>query len=230
MIVLCHDTAMTSDIHHYDDGKPLNRSETIKRQLERDAAKHFLRLYEQEYKTPMRNIWHNEPSRPDISCHLDGKPLDLEIAHLYANANEAKILTHEISAPNNPATHSLAKTPTVDPLPSSDTPLALEVGSPDQVLFSYLFELTKMNSKKRLTSALSQILSNKSNKTYNSNRVWLVIRNVSPLWQVKDFKQYIKHFPTPVNKDQESQVFHHPFEQIWLLPDFAGNEPPIRLF
>ncbi len=29
---------MTSDIHHYDNGKPLNRSESIKRQLERDAV------------------------------------------------------------------------------------------------------------------------------------------------------------------------------------------------
>ena len=86
---------MTSDIHHYDNGRPLNRSESIKRQLERDAAKHFLRLYEQMHQTPMRNIWHNEPAKPDISCHLDGKPLDLEIAHLYANKNEAKELTNK---------------------------------------------------------------------------------------------------------------------------------------
>jgi hypothetical protein len=65
---------MTSDIHHYDNGRPLNRSESIKRQIERDAARHFLRLYEHIYKTPMRNIWHNEPSKPNISCHLNGKP------------------------------------------------------------------------------------------------------------------------------------------------------------
>lgn len=201
---------MTSDIHHYDDGKPLNRSETLKRQLERDAAKHFLRLYEQEYKTPMRNIWHNEPSRPDISCHLDGKPLDLEIAHLYATAGEAKILTREIIE----QFQNKSKGQTLD---SSST---VQTSAKEQELLDYLFELIDMDSQQRLVTALSRILSSKGQKTYDSPRVWLVIRNASPLWKAKDFKQCIECFNPPNN----------PFEQIWLLPEFDGSEPPIRLY
>jgi hypothetical protein len=199
---------MTSDIRHYDDGKPLNRSETLKRQLERDAAKHFLRLYEQEHKTPMRNIWHNEPSRPDISCHLDGKPLDLEIAHLYATASEAKILTREII-------EQFQKKSKGQSLDSS----SVQTSAKEQELLDYLYELIDMDSQQRLVTALSRILTSKSQKTYDSPRVWLVIRNASPLWKTEDFKQCIPYFTTP----------NSPFEQIWLLPEFDGSESPIRL-
>lgn len=201
---------MTSDIHHHNNGKPLNRSETLKRQLERDAAKHFLRLYEQEYKTPMRNIWHNEPSRPDISCHLDGKPLDLEIAHLYASTSEAKILTREIIEQFQRKSKGQDLDPTT----------LVQTSDKEQELLNYLSDLIEMDSQKRLITALSRILSSKSQKTYDSPRVWLVIRNASPLWKSEDFKQCIPHFKTP----------NHPFEQIWLLPEFDGSEPPIRLF
>ena len=193
---------MTSDIHHYDNGKPLNRSESIKRQIERDAARHFLRLYEHIYKMPMRNIWHNEPSKPDISCHLNGKPLDLEIAHLYASASEAKILTREII-------HQVQGNESV--VKASDKELEL---------LNYLSDLVDMDSKQRLETALTRLLKSKSKKHYDSSRVWLVIRNASPLWKSKDFEQCINNFKMPKN----------PFEQIWLLPEFDGSEPPIRIF
>lgn len=192
---------MTSDIRHYDDGKPLNRSETLKRQLERDAAKHFLRLYEQMYDTPMRNIWHNEPSRPDISCHLNGKPLDLEIAHLYASASEAKILTQEIIDQVQGGHSSL--TPT----------------DKERELIHYLSDLITMDKQQRLITALSRVLSSKSQKTYDSPRVWLVIRNASPLWRAEDFLLCRECFHVPDN----------PFEQIWLLPEFDGSQLPIQL-
>jgi hypothetical protein len=200
---------MTSDIHHYDNGKPLNRSESIKRQLERDAAKHFLRLYEQMYHTPMRNIWHNEPSRPDISCHLNNKPLDLEIAHLYASHSEAKILAREI----------------VEQVQDQRTPLSpdqkeLIVSDKELELLNYLFDLAAMDSQQRLITALTRILTSKGQKSYRSPRVWLIIRNASPLWQVKDFEQCMKQFKVPEN----------PFEQIWLLPEFDGSQRPIQLF
>ncbi|MGK0476230.1 MAG: hypothetical protein ACJAYV_001895 [Oleispira sp.] len=201
---------MTSDIHHYDNGQPLNRSESIKRQLERDAAKHFLRLYEQMYHTPMRNIWHNEPSRPDISCHLDGKPLDLEIAHLYASPSEAKILAREI----------------VEQVQDQQTPLRnpnqkkLIVSDKELELLNYLFDLAAMDSQQRLITALTRILKSKGQKSYDSTRVWLIIRNASPLWQSKDFQQCMQQFKIPKN----------PFEQIWLLPEFDGSQRPIKLF
>jgi|TARA_B110001454_G_scaffold137289_1_gene127572 hypothetical protein len=193
---------MTSDIHHYDNGRPLNRSESIKRQIERDAARHFLRLYEHIYKTPMRNIWHNEPSKPDISCHLNGKPLDLEIAHLYASSSEAKILTREI----------------ISQVQGSDS--IIKPSDKELELLHYLSDLVNMDSQQRLTTALTHLLNSKAKKTYDSSRVWLVIRNASPLWKTKDFEQCIKHFNMPKN----------PFEQIWLLPEFDGSEPPIKIF
>ncbi|HCM04857.1 MAG TPA: hypothetical protein DIC30_02485 [Oceanospirillales bacterium] len=193
---------MTSDIHHYDNGKPLNRSEAIKRQIERDAARHFLRLYEHIYKTPMRNIWHNEPSKPDISCHLNGKPLDLEIAHLYASASEAKILTREII-------HQVQGREEV-----------IKANDKELELLHYLSDLVDMDSKQRLETALTRLLKSKAKKTYDSPRVWLVIRNASPLWKSKDFEYCINNFKMPKN----------PFEQIWLLPEFDGSEPPMRIF
>jgi hypothetical protein len=193
---------MTSDIHHYDNGAPLNRSETLKRQLERDAAKHFLRLYEQMYATPMRNIWHNEPSRPDISCHLNGQPLDLEIAHLYASTSEAKILTREIIE------QVQGGEPFISP------------SKKEQELLDYLADLINISSQQRLVTALTRILASKAQKTYDSPRVWLIIRNASPLWRAEDFIQCIPYF----------QVAENPFEQIWLLPEFDGSQPPIQLF
>jgi hypothetical protein len=200
---------MTSDIHHYDNGKPLNRSESIKRQLERDAAKHFSRLYEQMHHTPMRNIWHNEPSRPDISCHINGKPLDLEIAHLYASPSEAKTLAHEIVEQVQDQRTLLS--PDQKELIVSDT---------ERELLNYLFDLVEMDSQQRLITALTRILQSKGQKSYDSPCVWLIIRNASPLWQVKDFEQCMKRFKVPKN----------PFEQIWLLPEFDGSQQPIQLF
>lgn len=190
---------MTSDIHHYDDGKPLNRSEAVKRQLERDAARLFMRAYEKQYDTPIRDIWHNEPAKPDVSCHLDGKPLDLEVAHLYASSSEAKILTHHI-------THQ------VEP-DSKPTPEAQE-------LLRYLKDLTELDVQQRLQTALGNILKQKSNKHYLSDRVWLIIRNVSPVWQRADFLRQRNPCLLP----------SHPFEQIWLLPDYEGQQSLIRLF
>ena len=191
---------MTSDIHHYHDGKPLNRSETVKRQLERDAARLFMRQYELKFATPMRDIWHNEPSKPDISCHLGGQPLDLEIAHLYASVSEAKLLTREITEQVSPA----------DELKASDKELEL---------IRYLSELVEMDSHQRLYTALGHILRRKAEKHYDSKRVWLVIRNASPIWQADDFRRCASSL----------QLQSHPFENIWLLPDFNGQQAPILL-
>ncbi len=58
-------------------------------ELEHQAAKLFMRLYEKQFKRPIRHIWHNQPAKPDVSCFLEGERLDLEIAHLYGNEKEA---------------------------------------------------------------------------------------------------------------------------------------------
>ena len=77
-----------------------------------------------------------------------------------------------------------------------------------------------MNPQQRLVTALTRILNSKSQKSYDSSRVWLIIRNASPLWQAQDFEQCRQHFSIPQN----------PFEQIWLLPEFDGSQEPIQLF
>ncbi len=64
-------------------------SEQEKLQLEHDAGKLFLRCYEHRFGIPMRHIWHNQPSKPDISCYRNEQKLDIEIAHLYASETEA---------------------------------------------------------------------------------------------------------------------------------------------
>lgn len=200
---------MTSDIHHDHDGKPLNRSETVKRQLERDAARLFMRGYEQSHGTPMRNIWHNDPAKPDISCHLDGKPLDLEIAHLYASVSEAKRLTDAIIQQVD------------QPLANSNTSTNTRA-NPDQQereLAQYLSELLSIDPQQRLLTALGHILQRKAEKHYQSTRVWLVIRNASPLWQQQDF----------LRVKQQLRLSNHPFEHIWLLPDFDGSQA-LQLF
>lgn len=68
------------------------RSQSEKIRLEHDAAKIFLRIYERRFHKRARDIIHNEPSKPDVTCHIDQATLDLEIAHLYGSADEAMLL------------------------------------------------------------------------------------------------------------------------------------------
>ena len=68
----------------------MNReSEQEKIALEHGAAKLFLRCYEKQFGVSMRNIWHNTPSKPDVSCYKGDERLDIEVAHLYASETEA---------------------------------------------------------------------------------------------------------------------------------------------
>jgi hypothetical protein len=67
----------------------MHKSEQEKIKLEHQAAKLFMRCYEHNTGKHIRHIWHNNPIRPDVSCMLEGEPLDLEIAHLYGSEEEA---------------------------------------------------------------------------------------------------------------------------------------------
>lgn len=165
---------MTSDVRHDDEGNPLSYSDSEKRRLEREAARLFMRAYEQQFHQPMRHIWHNEPAKPDISCYLGGAPLDLEIAHLYANEREARIASGD--------------------LPGSKHH---EHYHGDEHLWAYLAELASMDSSRKLHTSLSHILNSKGRKHYNTSRCWLVIRNASPLWGQQDFLQVIPHLTVP---------------------------------
>ena len=65
----------------------------------------------------------------------------------------------------------------------------------------------------RLTSELNHILKNKSEKSYQTEKVWLVIRNGFPLWGKEDFEDYSSEILFPEM---------HPFEKIWLICDPRG--------
>lgn len=177
---------MTSNTQQTDDGKPLRPSEVDKRLLERDAARLFMRRYEYEFGQPMRHIWHNEPAKPDVSCYFQEQPLDLEIAHLYANENEAKCIAPRAN---------------------------------DDPLWCHLQALTHIPPEQQVDEALQRILSSKAAKHYHSEQVWLVIRNASPHWQRQDFLLALEDIVIPP----------HSFEQIWLLPDFAGQQVLVRI-
>lgn len=69
-------------------------SSAEKRYLEHQAAKLFMRHYEKNTGHEIRHIWHNKPSRPDVSCELQGSRLDLEVAHLYGSEQEAMEILH----------------------------------------------------------------------------------------------------------------------------------------
>jgi hypothetical protein len=80
----------------------MNATEQEKVELEHQAARVFMRAWERQHSVPLRHIWHNRPTKPDVSCQLDGQRLDLEIAHLYGSEVEAMaILGRHLS----PATH-----------------------------------------------------------------------------------------------------------------------------
>jgi hypothetical protein len=87
----------TSSVHNTMQPKA-STSEEEKVFLEHEAAKLFMRQYEQLTGREIRHIWHNKPRKPDVSCELEGERLDLEIAHLYGSEAEAmKILKRELS-------------------------------------------------------------------------------------------------------------------------------------
>jgi len=157
-------------------------------QLEHDAARLFMRLYEQQYKKPMRHIWHNEPAKPDVSCYLADERLDLEIAHLYGSEVEAMQI--------------LGK------------PLSLQT-------HQELLALQQVPAEDRLLEALNRLIEQKGHKSYDSKRVWLVIRNANPLWRSQDLQQ---------NRPRLLLPSQHPFEQIWLVGDLFGLSGIVPLF
>lgn len=156
--------------------------------LEHDAARIFMRLYELRYQIKMRHIWHNEPSRPDVSCYYDEQRLDLEIAHLYGSEVEAM---HILGRALSTQTHR------------------------------ELVALQRIPAEQRMLAALNRIICNKAEKQYDSQRVWLVIRNANPLWQREDMLQHCAKMHMPAQ---------HPFEQIWVVGDMQGVSGILPLY
>ena len=73
----------------------------------------------------------------------------------------------------------------------------------------------------RLLLALDRLISNKAQKSYDSERVWLVIRNAHPDWHAQELEQTPHLLKIPAQ---------HPFEQIWLVADMTGLAGLVPLF
>lgn len=87
-----------------------------------------------------------------------------------------------------------------------------------------LRELAQLNAGDtdgRLLRALNRILAIKAEKTYNSERVWLVIRNANPHWSRTDIEALQHHIAVPGG---------HPFEQIWLVADMQASSGIVQLY
>ena len=69
-----------------------NQSQTEKLILERQAAELFSRCYQSQYQVPVSFVAHNVPQKPDVTCRVGERVLDIEIAHLYGSQAEAQLI------------------------------------------------------------------------------------------------------------------------------------------
>ena len=77
------------------------------------------------------------------------------------------------------------------------------------------------NPHERLLQALNRILASKSQKSYKTARVWLVIRNANPVWDKHEIATLQHHIDVPNE---------HPFEQIWMVGDMQGESGIVQLY
>lgn len=76
-------------------------------------------------------------------------------------------------------------------------------------------------TEERLLIALNLILENKAKKQYQSDRVWLVIRNAHPEWSAQSIEKMKSKIIIPK---------HHPFNQIWVVGDMKGLSGIVCLY
>ncbi|WP_100655616.1 hypothetical protein [Alteromonas flava] len=79
---------------------------------------------------------------------------------------------------------------------------------------------TTGNTQRRLHKALARILQQKAGKHYQSQNVWLIIRNMHPQW---------RPLATVYNLRECLLPYEHPFAQIWLIADRAGEDGALQL-
>lgn len=83
-----------------------------------------------------------------------------------------------------------------------------------------LLALLRTPAEHRLLTALNRLICNKAEKSYHTDRVWLVIRNANPLWTRRDILNHYQRLHMPAT---------HPFEQIWLIGDMQGSSGILAL-
>lgn len=79
----------------------------------------------------------------------------------------------------------------------------------------------EMDVQLRILKALNDILEIKAKKEYHSSKVWLVIRNAHPAWNLEVFKG-LRHC---VNVPDD-----HAFDQIWMVTDMSQMAEIVRLY
>lgn len=84
-----------------------------------------------------------------------------------------------------------------------------------------LLALQRVPANQRLLGALNRLISNKAEKTYDTEQVWLVIRNANPLWTRQDML---------INCEKLHIPKQHPFEQIWIIGDMKGESGLLALY
>jgi hypothetical protein len=73
----------------------------------------------------------------------------------------------------------------------------------------------------RMLAALDRLIRQKAGKSYDSQRVWLVIRNTNPFWRTEQLQHYRQSMTLPAAQ---------PFEQIWLVADYRGDAGIVALY
>ncbi len=70
-------------------------------------------------------------------------------------------------------------------------------------------------------AALDRLVRQKAHKHYDSERVWLVIRNTHPVWHPEQLQAFRQTITLP-----DAQ----PFEQIWLVADYRGEHGIVAVY
>jgi hypothetical protein len=131
-----------------------------------------------------------QPPEPDALCLLDGKQLGVEVAHLYGTGQDAERITGAVQKRRNPLTEE-------ERMDNRLKPFRERV-------------LAELNTK---------VLGKKAKKSYRRSPVWLLVRNMFPLWNRQDFEEH---------KDEIIVPREHPFEHIWLLGEHDGGLLQLR--
>jgi len=84
-----------------------------------------------------------------------------------------------------------------------------------------LTALQQVAPQARMLAALDRLIQQKAYKHYDSERVWLVIRNTNPVWRAEQLHSYCQQMVLPAGC---------PFEQIWLVADYRGDAGIIALY
>lgn len=77
-----------------------------------------------------------------------------------------------------------------------------------------LAALQQVPVQERMLAALDRLIRQKAHKSYDSERVWLVIRNTHPVWLAEHLQPFRQTIELPAAQ---------PFEQIWLVIDYRGE-------